>query len=205
MPRAAAAKFVANNYSTPMPTIPGNAGVVMIRDFKFTCLTTTPGTVIATGAATTMDTTGFFTGDKLYLCQLAPNNSPGWQLVGIEIDIPALDTGSTIRLTLGDSTSATRFVSATLMGLLGCVNKPGRISSFVATTIYEAEAGAEGMVAGCVRGSLPVSYNPAAYATPTDHDDLILTAATGAGTGVLGASVIIKGQIYYTNCGLAAL
>lgn len=175
----------------------------MVRDFKFTCLTTAPGTLISTGAACVFDTQGFYTGDKLYLCPLAPGNAPGWMLLGILIDIPDVDAGSSFVLQLGDSVAADTFVTTTLAGTLG--QSAGRISSFGPVTIFEVEATTEGMCAGIVRGVLPKTYTPSSYATFATHDDLILTAQTGAGTGTTGSTVIIKGTIWYTQGGLNSL
>ncbi len=203
MARTLAAKFYADNYRIPMPTAP-SGGVVMVRDFKFTVAATTPGTLISTGAACLFDATaGWVAGDKLYLCPLAPGDAPGFQLLNILIDIPVMDSGTSLVLQLGDSVAADTYVTTTLAGALGQAASPGRISSFSAVTIFEVEATTEGMVAGCVRGSLPVSYNPAAYATPLTQDNLILTAQTGGTTAALG--VTIKGTIWYTQIGIAAL
>lgn len=191
MARTLAAKFYATNYSTPMPTAPAG-GVVMCRDIKFSVAATAPGTIITTGAACVFDAAaGWLAGDKLYLCPLAPGNAPGWQLQNILLDIPDMDAATSLVFQLGDSVAVDTYVTSTLAGTLG--QTAGRISSFGATTIYSA--GTSGLSVGVTVGTLPVSYTAA--------DNLILTCATAGTTAALG--VTIKGTVWYTQIGIAAL
>lgn len=161
--------YYADNYATPTPS--GAVGAIQAAPFLFTVK-----------AALVVN-------DTIKLVQLASGGSPGFNLFGIRIDIPDLDTGGTaIKFQLGDSTAADRYMTTTLAGVLGTV-AAGSISSFGPPIAYVAATSS----AGIVWQSLPSRYDA--------QDDLILKVQTAPTTSA--TSGVITGYILYSQLGIS--
>ncbi len=156
------ANLYADNYlSEPAPTASSSA-ILVAKAFVFTI------------------TAAFGDGDKIYLARLPA----GTELLRWRVDVPELDSGSTIAWDLGDSTSATRFLSSSAVGQ----GAGGRVAS--------DESGA-----GAVAGSTPCVYQPDGTATQKGDDDFIMTIATAAGAGSVTSGSII-GVVWYKQYGV---
>lgn len=156
-----ATAYLADDYATPSPTTPG---AFQARPFKFT------------------NSVAFIINDTVKLAILDEGNSPGFVFFAFVIEVPALDSSTGLLLDVGDSTSATKYVSSSVVGR-SSVN--GRISSFDALT-----------TTGVLSGKLPVSY--------TAQDYLLLTIHTAA-SGTATSGNLITGAIYYQQLGLSSL
>lgn len=157
--------YYADNYTTPPPS--GPFGAIQAAPFKFSVKT------------------AFIVNDTVKLVQLASGGSPGFNLFGIQIWIPDLDSSTGLVFQLGDSTAADRYVTTTLAGALG--QTAGQISSFGPAIPYAAATAS----AGVVFQSLPARY--------TDTDNLILKVQTAPTTGL--TTVAITGFILYSQLG----
>ncbi len=157
--------YYADNYRVPPPS--GHGGYTQAAPFKFTV------------------STALIVNDTIKLVQLASGGSPGFNLFGIQIWIPDLDSSSSLVFQLGDSTAADRYVTTTLAAALG--QTAGAISSFGPSIPYAASTAD----AGVVFQSLPARYD--------DTDNLILKVQTAPGTGL--TSVAITGYILYSQLG----
>jgi len=160
--------YYAGDYTNPMPDL-SNAGGLLVRPFWFQ---------VATALAAN---------DTVKLCRIP--GSMGIQLIDIDVEVPALDTGSLIVLELGDNESATRFLTTTLAGSIGQTGVPGRIARGPANTTPGAGTG------NLVFASVPRTY--------TADDDLVLTVQTGPSTGATGE--VIFGWISYIQFGVTPL
>lgn len=165
---AAVQHLYADDYRYPMPDVSNSAGLV-IRPFIFN---------VALQSNPLLDTAS-----TIKLCQIP--GAMGIVLIGIVADIPQLETSSTnLVLELGDSVSASRFVTTTIMGTIG--QAAGRINTESAATTGSGTANAGGVL-----GIFPLSY--------TANDDVILTVQTGPTTETTG---IIRGYIMYAQYGV---
>lgn len=97
----------------------------------------------------TVPAAGFIINDTVLLCPIPL----GTIVLEWMVDVPALDSGTTVRIELGDTASATRFMAATLAG-----------GSSAGSIIYSQANGQLGI--------LPRSY--------TAVDNFILTVSTAA-------------------------
>lgn len=151
-----ATAYKADNYGQPFTSSPF-AGIEMVRDFLYTL----------TGA--------FVINDTIKL--VAMKASSGLILDSFFIDVIDLDSNVSpaVKLDLGDTDTAAKFVSASTLGQSAAILIPG--------------------CTGYVAASLPVKY--------TADKDFILkintAPATSATTGVL------KGHIRYHNIGIATV
>ena len=172
--------YYADNYATPIPS--GPDGAILAAPFIFTVST-------ALVLNDTIKLVQLNMGPSATGSETAANaltaKTGGWILYALRIDIPDLDSGTSLVFELGDSSSATRYVTTTLAGAIG--QTAGVISSFGPSIPYAAATAAAGVVAA----SLPARY----FA----QDDLILTVQTAPGTGLTG--VAIQGYILYQQLG----
>ena len=158
--------YLADNYSTPWPDVSNSAGLVT-RPFAFTI-----------AAALVIN-------DTIKLTILP--GIMGICFVDFDIEIPDVDTGESPAVTwdVGDSISATRFVSGSTVG-----QSAGRIYS-------AAPSG------GAIIGSLPCNYNPNGAAANHGNDDLILKVHTAPATSVTSGKII--GWARYVQYGVGPL
>lgn len=130
----------ADNYSVPMPGFPA-VGVVLHREFAY-----------AVAAALALN-------DILYLCKIPGAGAP-LIIDEIYVDIPDLDTGAALALSMGDVATPGKFIA--IQTAIG--QGPGKFS-----------------LANVVAGSLPVQY--------TTNENLIIKVTTGPGTGATGVTI----------------
>lgn len=127
------------------------------------------------------------TGDTINLCRLP--GSMGIIFTSFLIDVPDLDTDSSLICSVGDSTDAERFVAD--QSAIG--QGPGRISSVASATA------ATGII-GAILGTLPCVYIPNGALANKGDDDLILTISTGAGDANTNGKII--GWVTYVQFGV---
>jgi len=168
--------YLADNYSIPMST--SADGALKTRPFIFTV------------------STALVVNDLIKLCPLG-QFAPGFMLSALLIDIPDLDSGTSLVFQLGDSTAADRYMTTTLAGPIG--QTAGRISSFGPSITYAVALTGPPAVPQTAAGVVVQSL-PALYDTP---DALTLKVQTAPGTGLTG--VAIKGQIWYAQLGQTGL
>jgi len=129
--------YNADTYADNQLDLAWSVAGTFIRPFQFN---------IATGTANT----GFIINDTLNLCPIPYKN--GVLVVGYEVEIPSLDTGTSVRLQLGDTNGTSgafqaTFFSTTQMGANGAgVFAP--VMGFDATTARAP-----------VRGVVPKQYS----------------------------------------------
>lgn len=172
----AGTKWTADTYNDTQLSTPWQNGVVCNRPFSFN-LSNTAG-VGLTGS------------DTIKLCPIPyKENGYGCLVTGFHIEIPELDTGATIRLSIGDTNSASNafqatYASAVLLGSAGSSVVNELIGINNATTVE-----------GIVRGVVPKQYTAAAVYTQQGSTypviDFMLQVSTGPGVGV--TTGIIKG------------
>jgi hypothetical protein len=123
-----ATAYKADSYADVQITAPWGVGQTWIRPFQFN---------IATGTANT----GFIVNDTLALCPIPYRDaSVGVLVVDFHIEIPSLDTGNSIRISIGDTN--------------------GTANAFQATWYSAVELGSN--VASCVNGTLAIGATHAA-------------------------------------------
>lgn len=148
----------------------------------------------------TLSNTTLTTGDKIQLIPIP--GETGCVLTDYFIEMPVLDTGTTMSWNLGDTTNTTAS-SAYVSGCTGgrtatgpCVVTPEIIYFQTATT----SAGTA--LAGNVRGVLPVNYKGLTSGNTTTGGTqdvfLLLTMVTGPGTAV-STGINIRGWIKLQN------
>lgn len=164
---AAVQNLYADDYRYPMPDV-SNSGGMVVRPFIFNLANQVNPLLSATSTIKLVQIPG----------------SMGIILYQIVADIPRMDSSTNVVCSLGDSTSASRFITTTIMGTVGRV--AGRIN-----TSDPATTGSNTVNAGGVLGVLPLSY--------TANDDVILTFTAGPTTATTG---IIRGFILYSQFGV---
>jgi hypothetical protein len=101
-----ATAYKADTYQDTQISAPWGVGQCWIRPFQFN---------IATGTANT----GFIINDTLALCPIPYKNASfGVLVVGYNVEIPSLDTGTSVRVSLGDTNAASNAFQATFAATL---------------------------------------------------------------------------------------
>ena len=169
------------------PVDPGFASNGYFRTFKFT-----------------LSNTSLTTGDKVNLIQL--NGSAGGSvLTDYFLEIPVIDTGTTMSWNLGDSantTASTAFISGTTAGRTA-------VGPAVATPVGIAwntsSANAPAFIAGVQRQAVPRTYAPVTAGNTTTGGIspvyLLMTMVTGAGTAV-STGIKITGWVALQDYGV---
>ncbi len=140
-----ATAYLADNYNDNPVFIPGIIGA-FVRPFKFNIANTTGGV-------------GFIINDTVTLCDIPHKSGAGGCLVlGYNVEIPSLDTGTAVRLSLGDTMGAAGAFQATYFSAVGIgINAAGVMNPQMGWTGTTAVAP--------VRGVIPLAYSAAATAT----------------------------------------
>jgi len=170
-----ATAYYADNYNDNPVFIPGVMGV-FAQPFSFNLANN--ATLVAAG--------GFIINDTLALCQIPYKGGGGGVLVlGYNVELPELDTGNTIRVSLGDTGGSAGAFQATYFndGLAGgtAAGVINPLMSFNDGTTAEAP----------VRGATPKQYTAATASNGSLDFMLKIITAPGSGT-VTG---IIKGYL----------
>ena len=175
-----ATAYKADTYQDTQVSSPWGVAQIFSRDFSFNIGTNT-------------SSTGFAVNDTVALCPI-PYKMAGYGVlvVGYEIEIPSLDTGTSVRVSLGDTDGASNafqatFVSAIQIGANGAgVMSP--VMCFDATTARAP-----------VRGVLPIQYKASTVYTDQGNSttktiDFMLKITTAPNTATTTGT--IKGSLF---------
>ena len=172
------------------PVDPGFASLGYYRTFRFT-----------------LSNTSLTTGDKIDLVQL--NGSAGGSvLLSYFLEIPVIDTGTTMAWNLGDSantTASTAFISGTTAGRTATGPAAAEPLGIVFNT---ATTAAPAFLAGTVRQAVPRTYTAITAGNSTTGGVspvyLLMTMVTGAGTAV-STGIKITGWVALQDYGVTPL
>lgn len=176
-----ATAYNADTYQDTQISAPWSVGQIFARSFSF-------------NIATNTNNTGFALNDTVALCPI-PYNEAGYGVLvlGYQVEIPELDTGTSVALSLGDTNGASNafqatFVSAAAIGqAAAAVLSP--VMSFNGTTAVAP-----------VRGVVPKQYKASSVYTtqgntyPTVNFELKITTApnTATTTGTIKGYLLLQ-------------
>lgn len=174
-----ATAYVADTYQDTQLAAPWGVAQIFSRDFQF-------------NIANTTSSVGFIINDTVALCPI-PYKEAGYGIliVGYEVEIPSLDTGTSVRISLGDTNAASNAFQATYVSAVGIgINATGVLApamSFTGTTAVAP-----------VRGVLPKQYLASAVYTTQGSKfpvvDFMLKITTAPNTATTTGT--IKGSLF---------
>jgi hypothetical protein len=169
-----ATAYKADTYADQQITAPWSVGQSWIRPFSFN---------IATGTAST----GFIVNDTLALCPI-PYKAGGYGVlvVGYQVEIPSLDTGTSVRLSLGDTNAASNAFQATFFSTVAIgINAAGVLHPLMGYSGTTATAP--------VRGVVPHQYKASAVYTTQSSTfptvDFMLKVTTAPNTATTTGTI----------------
>jgi len=175
-----ATAYKADTYQDTQVSSPWGVAQIFSRDFSFNIGTNT-------------SSTGFAVNDTVALCPI-PYKSGGYgvMVVGYRVEIPSLDTGTSVRISLGDTDGASNAFQATFVSAVGIgINAAGVLDptmSFTGTTAVAP-----------VRGVLPIQYLASKVYTDQGNSttktiDFMLKITTAPNTATTTGT--IKGSLF---------
>lgn len=174
-----ATAYVADTYQDTQLSAPWGVAQIFSRDFSFN---------IATNTANT----GFIINDTVALCPI-PYKEAGYGIliVGYEIEIPSLDTGTSVRVSLGDTDGASNAFQATFVSTIQIgANGAGVMAPLMCFDATTARAP--------VRGVLPKQYKASTIYTDQGNSfktiDFMLKITTAPNTATTTGT--IKGSLF---------
>jgi hypothetical protein len=169
-----ATAYTADNYGDVPVFIPGLIGC-FIRPFQFNIGTNTANA-------------GFVVNDTVTLCDIPHKSGAGGALVvGYQVEIPSLDTGTSVRLSLGDNNGAAGAFQATFASLLQVgANGAGVLNPVMSWDGTTARAP--------VRGVVPKQYTSATASNGVVSFILKIATApnTATTTGVIQGYLLLQ-------------
>ncbi len=169
-----ATALLADNYNDTPFFIPGIIGA-FVRPFKFNLTNTLSGL-------------GFVVNDTVTLCDIPHKSGAGGSLVlGYNVEIPSLDTGTAVRLSLGDTNGTAGAFQATFFSAVAIgINAAGVLNPLMGFSGTTATAP--------VRGAVPVQYTTATATSGVVSFQLKVTTAptTATTTGVIKGYLLMQ-------------
>lgn len=172
-----ATAYSADTYGDQQVNIAWYSGSAFIRPFSF-------------NIATNTSNTGFVVNDTVKLCPILSSGKDNLLVIGYQVEIPSLDTGTSVTLDLGDTNGASNAFQATFVSnqALGqnAASVMNPLMSFNGTT-----------AAAPVRGVVPKQYTAAGVYTAQSNAfktiDFVLKVHTAPNTATTTGT--IKGYL----------
>jgi len=175
-----ATAYKADTYGDVQVTAPWGVSQVYSRDFSFNIGTNTANV-------------GFIINDTVALCPIPYKSaSYGVLVVGYNIEIPSLDTGTSVRVSLGDTDGASNAFQATFFSAVAIgINAAGVLNPLMGFSGTTATAP--------VRGVLPIQYLASKIYTDQGNSttktiDFMLKITTAPNTATTTGT--IKGSLF---------
>lgn len=173
-----ATAYKADTYADVQITAPWGVAQTYCRPFSFNM-----GTATANA--------GFIINDTVALCPIPYKSADvGCLVLGYHIELPSLDTGTSVRVSLGDTNASSNAFQATFFSAVALGNN--------ATSVMSPLMGFNGTTAVApVRGVVPIQYTPgavySAQASTYPTIDFMLKVTTAANTATTTGT--IKGYL----------